>query len=479
MPFGLCNAPVTSERLMETVLQGLTWKTCLSCKPEVKPKEVRIIPEVRYLGHIISADGIRTDPEKTEAVRCWPVPRNQHEIRSSLELCSYYRKFIKNFAQIARPIHQLTENGRPSEWSEDCATAYEELKRALSSPPVLSYPNPGDMFILNTDASNTAIGDVLSQLQDGEEKVIAYYSRVLSKPELNYCVTRRELLTMIKSVRYFHKYLYGQPFLLRTDHASLKWLLQFKNPEGQIAPGLQSIQEYDFKIEHRRGSSQKNADALSRRPCLDNCKCCNRHEEREDQEQMICRRSKLECLEEWEPSIIAKEQEEDPDIGPIYQLKAANKDKPFWQEISIVTNGKERVFQTILPKKRVVEVLRYLHNGVGAGYFGVNKTLEKIKERFYWDGCRTDVENWCRACTECSASKGPRSRSRGPMRQYLVGSPFERIAIDVQEFSKLGESSEYRPSAAAKAGLSSTAKETEDWTKIGLDERLIDKIQKN
>ncbi|KAH1028532.1 hypothetical protein HUJ05_001884 [Dendroctonus ponderosae] len=209
MPFGLCNAPLTFERLMETVLQGLTWKTCLVYLDDViilgktfegqlknieqvfnklRAANLRLSPkkwalfqkEVPYLGHIISADGIRTDPEKTEAVRCWPVPRNQHEIRSFLGLCSYYRKFIKNFAQITRPLHQLTENGRLFEWSEDCATVYEKLERVLSSSPVLSYPKPGDMFIHDTDASNTAIGAVLSQLQDGEEKVIAYYSRVIN-----------------------------------------------------------------------------------------------------------------------------------------------------------------------------------------------------------------------------------------------------------------------------------------------------------
>ncbi|GBN29399.1 Retrovirus-related Pol polyprotein from transposon 297 [Araneus ventricosus] len=127
-------------------------------------------------------------------------------------------------------------------------------------------------FILDTDASTEEIGVVLSQKIGNEECVIAYFNKSLGKPERNYCVTRKELLGIVTSIEQFHHYLYGQKFLLRTDHASLRWLLNFREPEGQIARWIQRLQEYDFEIQHCKGTSHGNTDALSRRPCKQSCK---------------------------------------------------------------------------------------------------------------------------------------------------------------------------------------------------------------
>lgn len=137
----------------------------------------------------------------------------------------------------------------------------------LTSPPILGFPHPNRQFVLDTDASNVGVGAVLSQLEDGTERVIAYYSQVLKQAELNYCVTRKELLAVVKAVGHFHHYLYGKHFLLRTDHASLTWLLNFKKPEGQVARWLERLEQYQFNVQHRAGRKHMNADALSRRPC--------------------------------------------------------------------------------------------------------------------------------------------------------------------------------------------------------------------
>ena len=137
------------------------------------------------------------------------------------------------------------------------------------------------------------IGAVLSQIQDGKETPLEYFSKVLHKPERNYCVTRRELLAMVKSISHFHHYLYGRHFLLRTDHAALRWLLNFKNPEGQIARWIQHLQEYDLEIQHRPGRLHGNADALSRRPCEPSCYHCERHEVKDDGTQNV-RRTRLQ-----------------------------------------------------------------------------------------------------------------------------------------------------------------------------------------
>ncbi|GBL76562.1 Retrovirus-related Pol polyprotein from transposon 297 [Araneus ventricosus] len=284
MPFGLCNSPATFERLMETVLRGLSSEACLvylddiiivgrtfeehlnnlrkvfqrlqKANLKLSPKKCRFFQkEVTYLGHVITAEGVKPDPEKIRAVVDWPRPETVHDLRSFLGLCTYYRRFVKNFSTIARPKNKLTEAKSNFNWTEE-------------------------YFILDTDASNEGIGAVLSQNIGNEERAIAYFSKSLGKPERNYCVTRKELLAIVKSIEHFHHYLFGQEFLLLTDHASLIWLLNFKEPEGQIARWIQRLQEYDFEIQHRKGSSHGNADALSRRPCRESCKHCSNAEKK-------------------------------------------------------------------------------------------------------------------------------------------------------------------------------------------------------
>ena len=168
-------------------------------------------------------------------------------------------------------------------WTPDCDGAFRDLKRLLTEAPILGYPTADDPFVVDTDASLTGVGAVLSQVQEGKEKVIYYFSHRLSKAESNYCVTRRELLAVIKALRKLHPYLYGRTFTLRTDHAALRWLLNFKCSEGQMARWLQELQQYSFTVEHRCGLKHSNADALSRRPCLgDDCKHCHRLDTKEE-----------------------------------------------------------------------------------------------------------------------------------------------------------------------------------------------------
>ena len=146
---------------------------------------------------------------------------------------------------------------------------------------MLAFPDPTRSFILDTDASDVGVGAVLSQKGEHGEQVIGYFSRALSRPERNYCVTRRELLALVLGIKNFRTYLYGKKFLLRTDHAALTWLLNFREPEGQLARWLETLQDYDFNIQHRAGKLHGNADALSRRPCVTTeCRQCERHEKK-------------------------------------------------------------------------------------------------------------------------------------------------------------------------------------------------------
>ncbi|GBO17627.1 Retrovirus-related Pol polyprotein from transposon 297, partial [Araneus ventricosus] len=236
MPFGLCNAPATFERLMETILRGLTSEACLVYLDDI------IIVGRTFQEHLNNIpDGVKTDTEKTKAVLDWPRPETVHDLRSFLGLCTYYRRFVRNFSAIARHLYKLTEARSNFNWTEECEKSFNSLKQALTTSPVLTYPRTDKEFILDTDASNEGIGAVLSQKIGTEECVIAYFSKSLGKPERNYCVTRKELLAIVKSIEHFHHYLYGRKFLLRTDHASLRWLLNFREPEGQIARWIQRL----------------------------------------------------------------------------------------------------------------------------------------------------------------------------------------------------------------------------------------------
>src|SRR5437867_4229034 len=249
------------ERL-KLLLRRLRWANL-----KLKPSKCFLLQrEVHFLGHIVSAGSIATDPEKTEQIRTWPRPQTVHEVRSFIGLASYYRRFCKDFGQIAAPLHALTGKNSRFVWTEDCEIAFEALKQCLVSSPVLAMPSDHGEYRLDTDASNVAIGAVLSQVQGGEERVIAYASRTLSRSERNYCVTRRELLAVVHFAKQFRSYLLGREFLIRTDHSALRWLKLTPEPIGQQARWLERLEEFTYKIEHQPGHKHTNADALSRRP---------------------------------------------------------------------------------------------------------------------------------------------------------------------------------------------------------------------
>ncbi|MEW8546534.1 MAG: reverse transcriptase domain-containing protein [Candidatus Thiodiazotropha sp.] len=311
LPFGLINSPSVFERLMERVFAGLTFLILLiylddiivysktfeehlenlktvferlkGANLKLNPKKCNLLcNKVAFLGHEVSEQGIATDPAKIESVRDWPEPKSATEARQFVGLASYYRKFIPNFATICKPLHKLTEKNTKFVWNDHCQIAFNNLKQQLTTAPILSYPLlQGQTFLLDCDASNVGVGAVLSQVQEGEEKVISYFSKCLSRSERQYCTTRKELLAVVMAVKHFHHYLIGQKFVVRTDHGSLQWLMRFKNCEGQIARWIETLSAYTFTFVHRAGRVHNNADSMSRRPCYNNhCKYCDRYERR-------------------------------------------------------------------------------------------------------------------------------------------------------------------------------------------------------
>ena len=302
LPFGLTSAPSTFERLMETVMRGLQWETLLIYLDDIivfskdvethiqrldvvfqrlqgaglklKPAKCNFFgKEVEYLGHIVSGAGIATDPKKIAAVKEWPRPCSIPEVRAFIGTCSYYRRFIPGYTEVARPLSSMTGKYGKFRWDSECQESFERLKEALTSSPILAYPDFKLPYLLDTDASNVGSGGVLSQKKNEREHVIAYFSKTFTKEEKNYCVTRREMLAIVKAVKFFRPYLYGRDVTVRTDHASLTWLFRHPQPQGQLARWMEILTQFNITLEHRRGSLHGNADGLSRQ-CPEDCKQC-------------------------------------------------------------------------------------------------------------------------------------------------------------------------------------------------------------
>lgn len=301
MPMGLTNAPATFQRLMEMVLRGLPWKTCLvyldnvlifsktfndhlqqleevftrfkSCGLKLNPSKCSLAKrEVQFLGHIVSKDGIKPDPRNVQSVQDWPVPRSPTEVRSFLGLCSYYRKFIKDFAQHAVPLHKLTEKNARFSWTAECNEAFTYLKHALSHPPIVSFPDFHQPFLLYTDASASAIGAVLAQEKGTQETVIAYASHVLTKAERKWSTYDGELWAIVWAVRHFRHYLYKQHFFIITDHKPLMGLRKIpidSDRTGRRARWALELDPFEWTVIHRKRLKHANADALSRRQASD------------------------------------------------------------------------------------------------------------------------------------------------------------------------------------------------------------------
>ena len=513
MPFGLCNAPSTFERLMETVLRGLHWSTCLvylddvviygrtedeliqrmdeifsrlqSAGLKLKPRKCHLFAkETEYLGHIISGEGIRVNPVKIAAIKDWPVPKCTTELRSFLGTAGYYRKYVAGFATIASPLHELTGGEEKFDWTSQRQEAFEALKAALCGAPVLNFPVHGATFILDTDASDCGIGAVLSQLipagcdEKGEplydEKVIGYASRTLNVHEKKYCTTRKELLSVVWFIRHFRPYLYGQEFLVRTDHASLQWLCSFWEPEGQIARWLQILGEYSFKVIHRAGKRHHNADGLSRRGP---CKQCSRDMEETPEQTtgFLCppRINQIEyesiesirvvgLIPEWTPNQIAVWQKADKYLSPVLssllEAKLPSEDElsrfpPItkryfaeWERLKLIggvayriwfnNQGIEAGTQLLVPDVMKPSILQVAHDGETAGHYGDIKTANNIRKHFFWSSLSSDTRHYCRTCLVCQRRKAPPTRPHHPLQQPMVSEPLQRVTLDILGFER-------------------------------------------
>ena len=469
MPFGLCNGPSSFQRLVLNVFAGIIGDRCVcyiddvitfgrdpdhhlqnlqavfqrlrSANLKLKLSKCAFMrPSVKFLGHIISDKGLQTDPEKTDAIRKMPHPTNVTGVQQILGLLNYYRTFIHDFAEIAQPLTQLLEKDRAFEWTEACQQSFDTLKERLCTAPVLAFPDFHRQFIVDTDASGYAISGVLSQVGvDNLEHPIAYYSRTLSKCERNYSTTRRELLAVIDSIEHWKVYLTGSKFILRTDHAAILWLQNFRDPVGQNARWQARLAAFDFEIRHRPGRKHANADTLSR----------------------VCETNYVLHIPEWLETIskpdFAEEQQRDSTLSRVYQW-VVSKSRPsnheasdltrecryYWAKFDLLSihehllcikefNENTQLYELkiILPPCARKDVIKSLHGQPGAGgHFSVQKTVSKIARRFFWLGLKADVAAFIRSCHVCAKRKTPRP-NRAQLHPIRCGYPFERVYMDI------------------------------------------------
>lgn len=511
MPFGLCNSPSTFQRLMERIFGDQSFQslllylddiiifsssfeehlqrlelvlTCLQ-KNQLKLKLSKchfFQPEVKYLGHVVSASGVAADPEKVKAVEEWKQPTTTKELRSFLGFASYYRRFVEGFAKVAAPLHRLIAMAEAnqnktrsrvtalrSHWTSECQQSFQTLKDQLIRAPVLAYADFTKPFILEIDASHAGLGAVLAQDQDGQRKPIAFASRGLRPTERNmsnYSSRKLELLALKWAVtNKFREYLLGAKFVVFTDNNPLSYLQTAKlgATESRWASELAM---FDFDIRYHPGTANKNVDALSRLPDpvpiaavapgltipplppgatgpLANALC------QEASALPLRQKVDLQAL-----------QSMDTAIGPFTQLwkrgtlptKAERTRLPLgtqrllreWPRIRcqdgvlyrrIRLPGESReTLQLLLPQCLKQEVLTGLHDD--HGHQGIERTTQLIRERCFWPGMSQEIEKHCQECRRCVVAKAVRPRVRTFPGNLMASRPLDIVAIDFTTLEK-------------------------------------------
>jgi transposase InsO family protein len=453
MPFGLSNAPANFQRYLQKVLNEYLWQFCLVYIDDVicfsssmeehlvhlekiftrlNEYNLRLNPEkcefateeIAYLGHVVSSNGIKPDPDKTLAVEEFPRPKRLKQVRGFLGLTSYYRKFVKDYSKIAKPLTSLLKKNKPFEWDESCEKTFQELKRILINPPILAHFKPGLPIILYTDASKYAVGAILCQIQDGKERVISYNSKSLDETQINYTVSEKECLAIIYAFQKLRQYLHGAKFVVKTDNCALCFLMKIKDPNGRLVRWALKLQAFDFTIEFRTGLSQKHVDCLSRNPVEPPDKDL-------DERDVLL----LEILN------IAEEQKKDPWCSQIIKEIELKRNRKYLSGYKIEDGilyrnvykaNDEQKLLLCVPKSLRLRVMQELHNTQLAGHLGFLKTYVRVRERFFWNRIEKTVRDYVKKCESCQQRKPDIGLPKGNMQPIAYpDGPFELVSMDI------------------------------------------------
>jgi len=468
MPFGLTGAPATFQRIMNSILSGLQGTECFvylddiaiharnleehekrlrkvlqilrESKLKVQTEKCQFLKrEVVYLGHVCSETGVKPDPAKVECVKKHAAPKNKKDLQAFLGLVNYYRKFIPNAAEILLPLTHLLKKNVKFVWSESCQNSMEKLKDIISSPPILQYPDFEKTFLLTTDASNGALGAILSQGEIGQDLPIAFASRALSDTERRYSTIEKEFLAIVWAAKSFRAYLLGRPFIVYTDHKPLVGVARLKDQTSRLARFHHKLSEFDFEIKYKPGKNNLNADALSRIPYEEkaNVAVMTRAKARE----MTERAAKEGGISEMEGGPIKKGPRTNTNESEA-ETQVHNKD-PQTQEES--DDDEERVEESdtdaetlkdseavlLTSEKDIKEVLRKFHDGPLGGHRGAKATVDRIKKQFRWPGMHRQIAEYIRSCRKCQKNKSGKVEKAPMVLTDTPRKPFEKIYMDV------------------------------------------------
>lgn len=371
---------------------------------------------LKYLGFVVDGTGLRTDPEKVSCMLNYPRPVTTTEVKRFVGMTSWYRKFICHFSTLMSPLNDLIKAKKKKEpitWTPEAEASFVKLKQALVSAPILNSPDFARPFIIQCDASDTGLGGVLTQNKDGQEVVIAFASRSLSQSERKYPVTQKECLAVIFSIEKFRPYIEGTHFTVISDHYSLIWLHNLKEPTGKLARWAVKLQQYDFDIIHRKGKLNVVPDALSRIASS----------------EISVLDINLDNLDKFYVELRNKITEH-PELYPQWKIQDGLVYKSIPHSNSVPTNANE--WKLLVPKPQRVEIIKSFHEPPTSAHFGFYKTCFRVQEIYYWPKMRHDILKFVRSCKMCGAQKAALNSRNGIMRfEKTVDFPWQIIAVDI------------------------------------------------
>lgn len=442
--FGLTNAPATQQRLVDLLFGDFDLKTFAylddiiiisSSFEEHVSLLLRVLEklryanltvnlekckffrsQLRYLGYLVDSQGLRTDPEKVQAILNYPTPTNRKEVKRFLGTATWYRRFVPNFSTIAGPLNRLTsskKNSPPFFWSDEADAAFNKLKECLISAPVLACPDYSLPFDVHTDASDYGVGAMLTQTVDGVEKPVAYMSKSLTGAERNYSITERETLAVLTALEHWRCYLEnGKKFSVYTDHAALQWFLSMSNPTGRLARWGVRLSSFDFDTKHRKGADNIIPDALSRAVPVSSISLSNSITSTDDS---WYKNTYNTCLNN--PTSLPNFQIKNNSLFRLARNKCVLTSEFSWKEV--------------VPKEMREHVISENHDEPTAGHLGIQKTYLRLALRYYWPGMYADVLKFVSSCSSCLSYKLPNHSTLGVMgRPKQCSRPFQVISID-------------------------------------------------
>ena len=358
---------------------------------------------VDYLGHELSEAGVRPLRANIRKVMDFPVPKTLKNLRSFVGLATYYRRFVRKFSEMVRPLTELTKKAKGFKWGEAQQQAFEKIKRKLMAAPILAYPRYDHEFKLFTDASSVCIGAVLSQVLENLERVISYGSRMLNEAEQGYSTTEKECLSVVHFTTEYRHYLLGRKFDIISDHRPLQWLKSIKHPTGRLGRWAIKMAEFDYTIKYRPGRKHENADGMSRRanmvkgaPVVDmepkvmeaiSVEDMKHHQEADAWCQPLLQYIRLRILPENDDRLAKKVVWE----AAKYTVSKEGVLVAYPDAKLTLSKAMEAHPVIVVPRALTRKIIELLHDHLTAGHLGFMKTLHRIQERYIWEGMYTEI----------------------------------------------------------------------------------------